>query len=176
ATEYLVGSQIPLMRLRLQSDTARALSRLADDRAGSLALLARCHRIFATDGSLADFFFPALRQAGLIEEHDAWFRKSWQHFQQVIAKYPESENTLNTAAWFATRSLRELDAAHQLVRKALAMNPRQAAYLDTMAEYQFARGRRAEALEWSAKALDAAPEDTLIRRQHERFRSGVFPR
>ncbi|HSP44096.1 MAG TPA: hypothetical protein VLO11_14575, partial [Luteolibacter sp.] len=175
-TEYLMGSQIPLMRLRLQSDTARALSRLADDRAGSIELLARCHRIFATDGSLADFFFPALRAAGLVKEHDAWFRKSWGHFQQVIGKYPESENTLNTAAWFATRSLRELDAAHKLVRKALAMNPRQAAYLDTMAEYHFARGRRAEALEWSAKALNAAPEDTLIRRQHERFRSGPFPR
>ena len=173
--EYLVGSQIPLMRLRLQSDTARALSRLAVDRAGSLALLARCHRIFATDGSLADFFFPALREAGLLKEHDEWFGKSWQHFQQVIDTYPESENTLNTAAWFATRSMRELDAARQLVSKALAMNPRQAAYLDTMAEYHFARGRRAEALEWAAKAVDAAPEDTLIRRQYERFRSGPFP-
>jgi hypothetical protein len=45
-----------------------------------------------------------------------------------------------------------------------------------MAEIQFARGRRAKALEWSQLAINISPEDTMIRRQHERFRSEPFPK
>jgi hypothetical protein len=175
-SDYLMSSQLPMMRLRLQSDTARALARLPKDRPAALAMLADCHRLFASDGSLADFFFPALRKVGLLSEHDAWFRESWRHFENVIRRYPDSDNTLNTAAWFASRAMRELDQAEKLLSRALAMNPRQAAYLDTMAEIQFARGRRAKALEWSQLAINISPEDTMIRRQHERFRSEPFPK
>ena len=175
-SDYLMSSQLPIMRLRLQSDTARAMATLEKDRASALALLSDCHRVFATDGSLADFFFPALRKAGLIKEHDAWFRESWQHFDNIIQLYPGSDNSLNTAAWFASRALRELDKAEKLIRQALSANPRQAAYLDTVAEIQFAQGKRAKALEWSQQAVNISPEDSMIRRQHERFRSDPFPK
>jgi tetratricopeptide (TPR) repeat protein len=174
--EYQGVNQLPLMRQRLQADMARALSRLATDRADSLATLARCHRIFAKDGSLADFFFPALRKAGLIKEHDAWFLDSWNKMEEVIAFYPDCDNSHNTAAWFAARAMRKLDAAERHVRKALATSPCQSAYLDTMAEIQFARGQREKALEWSRLAVNFTPEDVLLRRQHERFRSEPFPR
>jgi tetratricopeptide (TPR) repeat protein len=175
-SEYQWSNQLPLMRQRLQADMARALSRLDSDRAGSIALLERCHRIFASDGGLADFFFPALREAGLIKEHDAWFLKTWQWMENVIQRFPESDNTRNTAAWFAARAMRKLDAAERHLRKALAASPNQPAYLDTMAEIHFARGNRAKAVEWSQIAVNHSPEDTLLRRQHERFRSDPLPR
>lgn len=175
-SEYQWASQLPLMRQRLQSDMARALARLASDRANSLATLARCHRIFASDGSLADFFFPALRKAGLIKEHDAWFLDSWNQMEEIIKLYPECDNSHNTAAWFAARAMRKLDAAERHARKALDTSPCQSAYLDTMAEIQFARGRRDKALEWSRRAVNYTPEDVMLRRQHERFRSEPFPR
>jgi hypothetical protein len=174
--EYQSSTQLPLMRQRLQSDMARALARLGADRANSLATLARCHRIFASDGSLADFFFPSLRRSGLIKEHDAWFLESWNKMEEVLKLYPDSDNSHNTAAWFAARAMRKLDAAEHHVRKALALNPSQSAYLDTMAEIQFARGRRDEALKWSSLAVNFTPEDILLRRQHERFRSEPLPR
>jgi predicted Zn-dependent protease len=72
--------------------------------------------------------------------------------------------------------MRKLDAAERHVKKALATSPRQSAYLDTMAEIHFARGRRDKALEWSRLAVNYTPEDVLLRRQHERFRSEPFPR
>jgi hypothetical protein len=175
-SDFQWANQLPLMRQRLQADMARSLARLSSDRAGSLATLGRCHRIFASDGSLADFFFPALRKAGLLKEHDAWFLDSWKRIESALNRYPECENTRNTAAWFAARSMRKLDAAEQHLRRALASNPNQSAYLDTMAEIQFARGNRDKALEWSALAVNYSPEDTLLRRQHERFRSEPFPR
>lgn len=174
--EYQWANQLPLMRQRLQSDMARALARLSSDRANSLVTLARCHRIFASDGSLADFFFPALRKAGLIKEHDAWFLDSWNKMEEIIKLYPECDNSHNTAAWFAARAMRKLDAAERHARKALDTSPCQSAYLDTMAEIQFARGRRDKALEWSRLAVNYTPEDVMLRRQHERFRSEPFPR
>lgn len=164
------------LRLRLQSDLGRALVKLKTDRAGSLAMLGNCYRLFPCDGSLADDFFPALRKAGLIKEHDEWFKESWERMAAVIRQFPDSDNTCNTAAWIASRALRNLDPAEKLLEKALAANPEQSAYLDTMAEIQFARGNRDKALEWSQRAVNFMPLDVMLRRQHERFRSAPFPR
>jgi tetratricopeptide (TPR) repeat protein len=169
------ASPLPLMRQRLQADMARALANLKTDRLRAITMLEKCHHAFASDGSLADFFFPALRQAGLIKEHDKWFGETWNLMGKVIACYPESDNTRNTAAWFASRALRKLDEAEKLLVKALAANPNQSAYLDTMAEIQFAKGRREEALEWSRKAVNFLPDDVQLRQQQARFRSTPLP-
>ena len=165
------ASPLPLLRQRMQADMARALANLKDQRAESLAILRSCHRMFISDGSLADSFFPALRRVGLLKEHDEWFRESWERMEKIIARYPESDNTRNTAAWFASRAMRKLDEAAKHLAKALAANPDQPAYLDTMAEIRFAKGDRKGALEWSELAINFAPDDPQLRRQHERFRS-----
>lgn len=175
-SEYRGASPLPLMHQRLQADMARALTNLKTDRAGALAMLAKCHRTFASDGSLADYFFPALRRAGLLKEHDEWFRDSWTRMEKIIASYPQSDNTRNTAAWFASRALRKLDEAENLLLKALDANPEQPAYLDTMAEIQFAKGNREKALEWSRIAVNFLPDDPQLRRQQERFRSEPLPK
>lgn len=167
---------LPLMRQRLQADMARALMNLKSDRPGALAILAKCHHAFASDGSLADFFFPALRKVGLLKEHDEWFRTSWTLMENIIACYPQSDNTRNTAAWFASRALRKLDEAEKHLTIALAANPDQSAYLDTMAEIQFAKGNREKALEWSRAAVNFLPEDSQLRRQQGRFRSESLPK
>lgn len=164
------------LKLRLQSDLGRALANLKTDRAGSIAMLARCLKMFPSDGSLADEFFPALRKMGLVKEHDEWFQQSWERMSAVVARFPDSDNTCNTAAWLAARAMRKLDEAEALEMKALANNPDQSAYLDTMAEIHFARGDRQKALEWSTKAVNFLPADPMLRRQHERFRTAPLPR
>jgi tetratricopeptide (TPR) repeat protein len=167
---------LTLMHHRLQADLSRALANLESNREESIAILEKCHRIFMTDGSLADYFFPAIRKAGLIAEHDRWFHETWDRMTEVIERFPESDNTRNTAAWFASRAIRKLDEAEKHAAKALDSNPDQAAYLDTMAEIQFAKGDRDKALEWSRLALNHEPNDSQLRRQHERFRSDPLPK
>lgn len=164
------------LRLRLQADLGRALTLLKTDRAKAIAMLGKCHGMFPNDGSLADDFFPALRKMGLIKEHDEWFRISWDRMAAVLEKFPDSDNTCNTAAWLASRAQRKLDQAEKLLQHALALNPEQSAYLDTMAEIQFARGNREKAVEWSSEAINFMPLDSMLRRQHERFQSGPLPR
>ncbi len=176
SSDYSSMPAVGLLRQRMQADLTRALSNLKTDRAGSIALLEKCHRLFPGDGSLADSFFPALRKAGLIEEHHRWFEVSWDLMADVLKRYPASENTYNTAGWLAGRSRLKLDLAEDYLKKALAMNPEQSAYLDTMAEIQFAKGNRAKAMEWSHLAVNYSPQDALLRRQQERFRSEPLPR
>ena len=164
------------LRLRLQSDLGRALANLKNDRAGSISILGKCYELFCNDGSLADDFFPALRQVKLMKEHDEWFDDSWAKISAVIAQFPDSDNTCNTAAWLAARARRNLDEAEKLQERALATLPNQAAYLDTMAEIQFARGNRRKALEWSSRAVNFLPRDPQLRRQNGRFRSEPLPK
>jgi tetratricopeptide (TPR) repeat protein len=163
-------------KFRFQSDMAKALADVKSDRAGAIRRLGVCHRLYPTDSGLADYFYPAVRAAGLVKEHDAWFASSWQRMMATLDAFPDSDNSANTTGWLASRACRKLDEAETLLEKALAVRPRQAAYLDTMAEIQFAKGNRQKALEWSAQAVDATPEDPMLRRQNERFRTGKLPR
>ncbi len=166
------------LRTRLQADLGRALAGLKSDRAGALAILGNCHRMFPSDGSLADDFFPALRKVGLIKEHDEWFKISWERMVAVLTEFPESDNTRNTAAWLASRAQRNLDEAEAFEVKAIGSRPNQSSYLDTMAEIQFAKGKREKALEWSSRAVNfSSPlELAQICQQHERFRTAPLPR
>ncbi|MEX1048938.1 MAG: hypothetical protein WED15_05390 [Akkermansiaceae bacterium] len=165
-----------LTKFRLQADMGKALAMLKTDRSRALAILDDCYLRSSGDGFMADYFFPSVREMGLIEEHDKWFNTSWDWMVTVIGRFPESDNTYNSAGWLASRACRQLDQAEGFLKKALAMNPHQAAYLDTMAEIQFAKGKREKALEWSTVAMNYRPGDLMLRRQHERFRSAPIPR
>ena len=175
SSNFRGSNPLPFWHQRLQADLARALSILETDRPRALAMLAECYQNAATDGTLADFFFPALRKVGLTKQHDEWFMETWNRFEKIIRQYPESDTSRNTAAWFASRAGLQLDDAEKHLAEALASSPGQPAYLDTMAEINFARGNRAKALEWSDQAVNSAPNDAQLRRQQERFRSAPLP-
>ncbi|MBC8128457.1 MAG: hypothetical protein H8M99_15050, partial [Gloeobacteraceae cyanobacterium ES-bin-144] len=164
------------MHQRLDADTARALFFLKSDRPTAISILKKIHQTFLCDGTLADFFFPTLRKVGLVREHDEWFDASWNQFVAVIDQYPEAYNSLNTAAWFASRSLRKLDEGEKYLKTALEANPCQPAFLDTMAEIQFAKGNRNKAIEWSGKAMNYGAGDSQLARQHDRFLHEPLPK
>lgn len=169
-------TSMSMIKLRLQADLGKALAMLEDNRAGAVAILEDCYQRSPGDGFMADYFFPSVREMGLIKEHDKWFNLSWNSITSVIRQFPASDNTYNSAGWLASRACRNLEQAEGYLKKALALNPRQAAYLDTMAEIQFAKKNRKKARQWSVEAMNFRPGDLMLRRQHERFRIGPFPR
>jgi len=169
-------SQAPfLMNIRLKAELPHALALLETDRPRAMEMLGRCHAFFPGGGLLADYFFPALRKAGLMKEHDEYFASSWKVMSALTKRYPRSEQTLNGSAWLAARAVSRLPEAEALSRKALELNPDQAAYLDTFAEIQFAKKDRKAAVKWSSRAVNFAPGDAMIRRQYERFSTDPFP-
>ncbi len=178
--QFSGGSLSGYSKARLNADLAKALAVLPDDRERAIALLEGIHRNFATDGILADDFFPMLRKAGLNKELEKWFGESWAKISAVIGRFPECDNTRNTAAWLASRAGMKLPEAEKHLQAAIAKNPGQAAYLDTMAEVRFAMGDRAGAVKWSELSLlhyplIDTPYDTMIRKQNHRFRNDPLP-
>lgn len=175
-SEFASFTSLGALNFRLQSDLGRALANLKTDRNASIVLLDQCRTMLPSDGTLADDFFPALRRVGLMKQHDAWFEDSWRRITALVAQYPDSDNTCNTAAWLAARGRSHLDEAEKLERHALALNPNQSAYLDTMAEIQFIKGNRQKALEWSTLAVNFDPTASALLRQQDRFRTAPLPR
>ena len=179
--QFSGGSLTTYAKVRLNADLAKALAILPEDRARAIALLEGIHHNFMTDGSLADDFFPMIRQAGLTAELEGWFNESWAKMSEVIGRFPDCDNTRNTAAWLASRAQMRLPEAEKHLQAALARNPDQAAYLDTMAEVRFAMRDRAGAVKWSELSLlryplTDTPYDTMIRRQHHRFVNDPLPK
>ena len=188
AMQYLKGrsttiNPVGFIRKRFIADLYRALALHQEgNMEEAMKLFRSSFEILNGDGILADDYFPLLREAGLIEEHDRNFKIVYQRFQESIDSYPRAHNTYNSAAWMASRACRELPDAHEKIRKALSMRPRQAAYLDTMAEVWFAKRNREEAVAWSRKAVQesfhggsSSDAGVGLREQYDRFFSGEFP-
>ncbi len=173
---YRENSLTEFAKSRMYADLSRAMSMLQENKERALQTLKSIHEDFRTDGVLADDFFPALREAGLNRELEAWFADSWKLMVEVIQKYPKSHNSRNTAAWLASRAGIKLSEAEKYLAEAIEMSPEQAAYLDTMAELKFAQGDRKTALKWSLQSLGFAPFEDAIRSQHERFLAAPFPK
>lgn len=172
------SSPVGLQIIRFQSDLGRALANLKTDRAGSIAIINQALKNFPSDGSLADDFFPSVRKAGLMKEHDEWFDISWKRMSAAVRQFPECDNTCNTAAWLASRARLKLDEAEKLETKVIAMNPEESSYLDTMAEIHFVKGDRKKAVEYSTRAVNfepSGPQAPILRRQQERFRTEPLP-
>jgi hypothetical protein len=173
-TETDLSSAQVLLGIRLKADLPHGLSLLESDRERGIEMLNRCHSFFPGVGQLADYFFPALRKAGLMKEHDEYFERSWNVMASLVERFPLSGQTLNGTAWLAGRAARRLTEAEALSRKALTLNPDEAAYLDTLAEVYFAKKDRKSSIKWSIQATNFSL-DSMIRRQFMRFSSEPFP-
>lgn len=173
-TDYGI-TPFALTRLRQQSDFARALALPPEQRDEAQRLLRAAHAVMPTDGALADHFFPALLESPFTELHNELFEISWKKITSSLDKFPDADNTMNTAVWFASRSARRLDEAKKLQERAIELYPRSPAYLDTLAEVYFAMGNRPEAIRLGELALRYMPHDPMIIRQYERFLHGAMP-
>lgn len=188
AMQYIKGrstfvNPVTFIRKRFTADLYRGLALLEEgDKERGMKLLRSSFEILNGDGILADDYFPLLREAGVIEEHDRNFEIVYKRIEDSIKAFPQAHNTYNSAAWMASRASRRLDEAHEHIRKAVSMRPKQAAYLDTMAEVWFAKKNREKAVEWSSKAVlksyhggSSSDAGVGLREQYDRFKDGEFP-
>lgn len=168
-------------RQRLKADLSLALSLKESDPDRARGLLEDLHSNHVVDGSLADYFFPLLRENGFEDLAARLFAVSWERFMNLLETYPDSDVTRNTASWFAARAGYELEKGKEIQTEALRGRPDEPAYLDTMAELYFSSGDRSAAVEQSNHALSFYPfteenrADVMIRKQNDRFKNDPFP-
>jgi uncharacterized Ntn-hydrolase superfamily protein len=78
----------------------------------------------------------------------------------------------NAVAWSMAMADLDLDRALSTALEAIDMEPEDANIMDTVAEILFRLNRFEEAVEWGTRALDLEPENTYLKEQLERFRTG----
>jgi tetratricopeptide (TPR) repeat protein len=121
---------------------------------------------------LAEDLIPELEAAGQRGAADDLFAKVFLPNEQVCADFPDNASAHNNLAWLAARSGRKLDEALLHARRAVALEPENAAYLDTLAEALFRTGSRVEAIELARRCLEKEPENEHFKQQLSRFSAG----
>jgi tetratricopeptide (TPR) repeat protein len=102
-------------------------------------------------------------------EADALFRKWWSYHRRITADFPRYGQGHNAAAWLAANCGREPEAAIEHATKAVELEPRNTAFIDTLAESYFRAGRRSEAVEQMKKCLELEPKSEFFQSQLKRF-------
>jgi len=91
------------------------------------------------------------------EEAEKQYAKAEKAFTDEIDKSPNEALNYNNLAWFYATHDRELDKGIKLAKKAIELDPKTAAYLDTLAELYYRKGDCEPAIEEIKKAIALDP-------------------
>jgi tetratricopeptide (TPR) repeat protein len=153
---------------------ARALGLMrAGDLAGAAreADLALHYSPSDTDALIA--FVNELDELGKGAEADALFRKHAAPYRALCEAHPASGQAHNQLAWAAAKCRRDLDDALKHALRAVELEPKNTASLDTLAETYFQRGQVQRAIETMNKCVELEPKEKRHQEQLARFTKGL---
>jgi tetratricopeptide (TPR) repeat protein len=115
---------------------------------------------------------PELARSGRQKEAEELFQRGWKFYEKLCTEYPQSSLLHNSLAWLAARCRRNLDQAQEHARRAVELAPKNAGFLDTLAEVHFQRGDKDTARALMKKCIAMNPKRDYYRRQLRRFEAG----
>jgi tetratricopeptide (TPR) repeat protein len=119
--------------------------------------------------------FPDFVKMGKKKEAEDLFDRVFDHYEKACKDYPRCGQNHNTIAWLGVSCRRGMDKALEHSRKAVELAPGNAAYLDTLAEIQYQRGDKAEALKLMKKCVELEPKHDYYKKQIKRFENSGPP-
>ncbi|MFH1143826.1 MAG: DUF1028 domain-containing protein [Candidatus Eisenbacteria bacterium] len=146
-----------------------------EDHATPILELRRLYEMYEAQGLVqAHTRFAALYAA---HGDSAGARRERERVGQVMVRALDREiqdaGMLNALAWFAATHDLYLPQAREAARRAVALEPRDANILDTLAEVCFRMGEVEEAIATEARAIEMAPGDDYLKTQLARFRAAA---
>jgi len=132
----------------------------------------KLQEINSSDSSMLEDIYQLLVDAGNEEGANQIFKTTYEVSQSTINRFPNHGQHNNNHAWLLSRCGKQLDEALIHAEKAVKLEPKNGAFLDTLAEVHFQLGNRPKAIEISEKAVQLLGDDIQVKRQLERFRSG----
>jgi tetratricopeptide (TPR) repeat protein len=102
---------------------------------------------------------------------DAVFDAAFEALKARLDADPQNASLLNGLAWLCARCDRKLADALNWSQQAVAQQPQNAAFLDTLAEVNFRLGHADQAVQLETKALQFLPGDAFMTGQLARFRA-----
>jgi hypothetical protein len=151
----------------------RARAALATDNLGNVQLEAdRCLSLTPGNLEVALALVPELDRRGHKQDADALYTRVAGTYARLCGEFPRSPLVQNAAAWLSAGCRRDLGAALEHARTAVAQAPKNAGFLDTLAEVHFQRGEQAKAIELMRKCLTLDPKNAYLTKQLRRFEVG----
>jgi tetratricopeptide (TPR) repeat protein len=108
-------------------------------------------------------------KAGGKQNADALYSPTAEWFGRLCDTYPNSGPAHNQLAWLEGKCRRNLDDALKHARRAVEIESKNTASIDTLAEVHFQRGEIDQAIEQMNKCVALEPQDEQHKRQIERF-------
>lgn len=102
-------------------------------------------------------------QLGAAHERAGAFEKAGRYFELALEIAPDSAETMNYLGYMWAERGEHLDRAHTLLRQAVKLQPKNPAYLDSLAWVLHKQGKPAEALPFMTQAIELTekPDPTL---------------
>ncbi len=103
---------------------------------------------------------------------DQLYRRQREVWEKLCQQYPNSGFLHNSWAWLAANCRRDLPEAQKHAERAVALEPKNTGYLDTLAEVHFRKGEKDTAIRYMKQCLELEPRNSYYRKQLERFSKG----
>ena len=156
-----------VMRLRIETDIAFALSILQSERPRAITIIKSTMQQSEGMFVLADGIAQILLDVGLHDECKEWCDSEWADWMRLTDQYPGSMRLAAGAALTAATCKQNLREADGFITSALAAEPRNSRFLGIMAEVRHAQGD-------SDGAVRASEECLMIAASHNRANTWIF--
>lgn len=110
-----------------------------------------------------------LDRLGRKPQAEGFYRKYTAPYRKLCETYPESGQAHNQLAWTQAKCNRELDDALRHATRAVELEPKNTASLDTLAETHFVRGEAQKAIEVMNRCVELEPKERRHQEQLARF-------
>jgi len=162
-TRFYLGISFGLHRQRAMAALA------AGKTAEAVAELRRAEKIMPQNIQLAIDCDALLRKQGAAAEADAMYRRMTDRLQADCRDFPRSASCRNDLAWLAANLDRDLDMALANAQRAVELAPQSAGILDTLAEVNYRRGNRDEAVRLEKRCIAMENDNTMYKDRLAKF-------
>ncbi|MHC4916673.1 MAG: hypothetical protein ACYTGB_14400, partial [Planctomycetota bacterium] len=128
-----------------------------------------CLAAMPAEIDLALDLVPDLEKRGMREEADRIFSKIEAVHEKVLAEFPRAAGHHNSLAWMCARLGRDLKEARTHAEQAVELDPREPAYVDTLAEVFYRQGDLKRAVELMRRAVELSGGEKFYRERLEEF-------
>ena len=109
-----------------------------------------------------DLHLNALIQQSICHDEGGEVAEARLVLELLRREYPDDPEVANSLGYFLAEKGLDLDLAEGLVREALAADPGNGAYLDSLAWVMYRNGRFEEAFDFLIQAVNVLPDDPVI--------------
>jgi cytochrome c-type biogenesis protein CcmH/NrfG len=113
-----------------------------------------------------------LESKGRKKDADAIYTRVRGVYSKLVGEYPDCALAHNQLGWLAACCRRDLESGLVSAKRAVELDPKNAAHYDTLTEIYFQLGKKADALQNARAAVRLAPQREYFVKQLARIQAG----